>query len=102
MLESWVSQDHRDKRCGDSGDMVLRGGIRTSELMCFHLETHLITISSRLSWNRVMLAPRALLECRDWELHWGRLERKAAKERRAKRGCWQVQLQDAGMQLGVG
>lgn len=38
--------------------------------------------------EREMLAPRALLECRDWELHRGRLERKAAKERRARRGCW--------------
>lgn len=102
MLESWVSQDHRDERCGDNGDMGLRGGIRTCELMCLHLETHFITISSCLSWSREMLAPKALLECRDWELHRGKLERKAAKERRARRGCWQVQLWAAGMQLGAG
>lgn len=48
--------------------------------------------------SREMLAPRALLECRDWELHRGRLERKATKERRARRGCWaslvSVVLQD--------
>lgn len=80
MLESWVSRDRGDERC--------RAGIRTCVLTCLYVETHLIAIPPCVSWSREMLAPRALLGCRDWELHRGRLERKATKERRARRGCW--------------
>lgn len=38
-----------------------------------------------------MLAPGAFLECLARELLQGKLEKKAIKERRAKKVCWQVQ-----------
>lgn len=43
------------------------------------------------SLSRVMLAPGAFLECLAQELLRGKLEKKAIKERRAKKVCWQVQ-----------